>query len=118
MRFPTRKQLRPIAEKHGLRLIAAFASPSVTSAPAERQMQIAVWPELSLRPVQPKRLAREFVRLGLDVPVTVLYPEDPILCLHIARTGRPLYECQRGEWEGFRGFAQKLYWDWMEWLKK
>ena len=109
---PSRAQLEVIAKRHGLRLIVLFGSQVTGRTHPESDVDVAV---LARRPVsEAKRLAlwRDLSdAVGADVDLTLMDRVGPVLQNRIAREGRLLYEAGRREWENYRSYLVRRYWD-------
>ena len=112
MRIPIRKQLRPIAEKYELRLIALFGSQVSGHTHPESDVDVAVWAENHLSFARQSKLWRELSdAVGAEVDLSVLNHAEPLLLYVVSRQGRLLYENKRRAWEEYRGYAFRYYCD-------
>jgi len=105
-------QLESIAKRHDLRLIVLFGSQVSGRTHPESDVDVAV---LTRRPISDsKRLAlwRDLGDvLGAEVDLTFLDRVGPVLQNRIAREGKLLYEAGRYEWETYRSYLLRRYWD-------
>lgn len=112
MRFPSRRRLRPIAEKYGLRLIVAFGSQVNGHTHPESDVDVAVLAEKRLPFARQLDLWLELSQaFRADVDLSVLNHAEPLLLYQVARKGRVLYQVERRAWPEFRGYAHRYYWD-------
>ena len=112
MRIPSKAQLEPVARRYGLRLIVLFGSQVTGRTHPESDVDVAI---LARRPLtMSKRLSLWRDLSGAfqtDVDLTLLDHASPVLLNRIARHGQLLYESGRWEWENYRGYCLRRFWD-------
>lgn len=112
MRLPTRIDFASLARRDNLRLIVLFGSQASGRTHPESDVDVAVWLAKPLRPAQRTRLWADLSALfQADIDLTVLNRAEPLLLNQVATRGRLLYECKRGEWQNFKGYAFRYYQD-------
>jgi len=112
MMVPSSRQLEPMAQRYGLRLIVLFGSQVSGRLHPESDVDVAVWSTGSLTSAQRLDLWRELSEaFEAEVDLGVLNHAEPIFLFQVARTGHRLYEQRRGEWTEFRAYAFRYYWD-------
>ena len=110
--IPKREQLKPIAKRYGLRLIVLFGSQVTGRTHAESDVDVAVLAQRALSPSKRLALWSDLSRvLKADVDLTLLDRASPVLSNRIARNHRLLYEAKRRDWEKYRSYMLRRYWD-------
>jgi predicted nucleotidyltransferase len=110
--LPSAEQLRPIAERYGLKLIVLFGSQAQGHTHPESDVDIAV---LSAKPLTGSRrleLWSELTKIfEADVDLTSLDRAEPLLLYRVACTGISLYEGEKWAWENQKSYGCRRYWD-------
>ncbi len=112
MNLPTAEQLKPIAEKYGLKLIVLFGSRVRGTIHPESDVDVAVLPGKPLAPEERLQLWGDLTRaFQAEVDLTSLDHAGPLLLYHVARDGQLLYEGERWAWEKQKSYGYRNYWD-------
>ncbi len=112
MNLPTPEQLKPIAERYGLKLIVLFGSWVRGTTHPESDVDVAVLPTKPLGPEERLQLWGELVQaFQAEVDLTSLDHAGPLLLYHVARDGRLLYEGERWAWEKLKSYGYRNYCD-------
>ncbi len=112
MKIPSTRKLRPIAKRYGLRLIVLFGSQVSVRLHPDSDVDVAVWSDGSLKFARRLELWQELSEaFRAEVDLAVLDHAEPLLLYQVARNGRLLFENERGQWNEFKGYAYRYYWD-------
>ena len=109
--LPSSDQLRPIAQKYGLRLVVLFGS-AARGIQKESGLDIGVLTKHPLNFFQQLNLRSALAPLfPMDVDVAVLTHADPVFGFQVACEGKLLYEREPFDWENWKSYKVRQYWD-------
>lgn len=112
MKIPSPEELKPLAEKYGLKLIVLFGSQARGQIHPESDVDVAVLPEKPLSPAKRLKLWGKLCQaFEADIDLTSLDHAGPLLLYHVARDGQLLYEGEKWAWEKLKSYGYRLYWD-------
>lgn len=110
--FPTSKQLRPVAQKFGVRLIVLFGSAARGKVHAESDIDVGVlmerYPTFNRRLKLWQALCEIF---RAEIDLAVLNHATPLLKFQVARDGKVLFQRHPAVWANWKSYAFRQYWD-------
>ncbi len=110
--LPTSEQLKPIAQKYGLRLVVLFGSVARGKTHAESDVDVGV---LSKRPITFNRRLKLWLELSrlfrAEIDLAILNHVNPVLGFAVARDGKLLFEDETWAWENWRSYQIRQFWD-------
>ena len=109
---PTTEQLRSLAETYDLRLVVLFGSWARGRAGQDSDVDVGVLVKRPLSAPQRPRLWSALSQLfQAEVDLTVLNHVAPVVGYQVARDGVVLFEAEPGDWEGWKSYAVRRFWD-------
>jgi predicted nucleotidyltransferase len=112
MKTPTPVQLESIARRYGLQLIVLFGSQVEGRARPDSDLDVGVLARRQFSASRRMALWSDLVRVfETEVDLTFLSHSGPVLMNRIARYGQCVYEARPHEWQTYRSYMIRRYWD-------
>ena len=112
IKIPTKKQLRPIAKKFGLRFIVLFGSAARGRTHEESDIDVGVYTEKIITFNQRLKLWLALSKLfQAEIDLAILNHAEPVFGFEISRDGKILYENKKYAWENWRSYKIRQFWD-------
>ncbi len=109
---PTKKQLQPIAEKYGLRFVVLFGSVARGRVHEESDIDVGVLMERVPTFNQRLKLWQALSELfHAEIDLAILNHPKPLFGFRIANEGKVLFESAAHEWEKWKSYTVRYYWD-------
>lgn len=110
--LPPEGQLQALAQTYDLRLIALFGSSVSGHTRPDSDVDLGILVRGHLSAAQRRKLWSALSRLfPADVDLSVLNHVEPLLAYRVAREGIALFEAETGEWEAWKSYAVRRFWD-------
>lgn len=110
--LPTEKELLPIAKKFGVRLVVLFGSVARGKTHEESDIDVGVLMERVPTFNQRLKLWQALCELfQAEIDLAILNHPKPLFGFRVASEGKVLFESAAQEWEKWKSYAVRYYWD-------